>query len=343
MEISYLRSPLFVWWDVTFICNLKCKQCYSASGKPHSNELTTEEAKTLIREMGLMKVFYIIFLGGEPLMRKDFFELAKCARDHGIATMMNTNGWFVTPQVAKQLEECGLMHVRVSIDGANATTHDAIRGVPNSFRRAVKAVRYLRQTSIPRIGITPTVLSDNINEMEALINLGLELQVNEMQLVQLCATGRASRSYAASTEQLLQLRQLFEMYRVKLSGRMDLSATEGISQDRVLVNGDTNAISAIWGCPSGRTCAAIEAEGTVQPCILYSKSAGNVREGGFAKIWRDSPLFTNMRTISLECEGCRYAGVCSGECPIDSCVDNLYRRKFAQCSKKEVIMLGKQS
>lgn len=340
MKVSHLRAPLFVWWDVTFACNLKCKQCYSASGKPHPNELTTEEAKALIREIGLMKVFYISFLGGEPLMRKDFFELAKYARDHGIATMMNTNGWFVTPQVAKQLEECGLMHVRVSIDGAFAATHDAIRGVPDSFRRAVKAVHYLRQTSIPRIGITPTVLSDNISEMEALINLGLELQVNEMQLVQLCATGRASRSYAASIEQLLQLRQLFETYRAKLSGRMDLSATEGISQDQALVNGNTNATSAIWGCPAGRTCAAIEAEGTVQPCILYGKSAGNVREGGFAQIWRDSPLFTTMRTVPFECDGCHYAGVCSGECPIDSCIDNLYRREFARCSKKDVIALG---
>jgi radical SAM protein with 4Fe4S-binding SPASM domain len=340
MQVSYLRSPIFIWWDVTFACNLKCKQCYSASGKPHPHELTTEEGKALIHELGMMKVFYIYFLGGEPLLRKDIFELASCARDHGIATMMSTNGWFVTPEIAKRLEECGLMHVRVSIDGATAATHDAIRGVSGSFKKAVNAVKILRQTGIPRIGITPTVLAENADEMEAIIHLGLDLKVDEMQLVQLCATGRANNSLAASIDQLMRLRQLFEDHRAVLAGRMNLSATEGISQNYTPVGEDGDAVSTFWGCPAGRTCAAVEAEGTVQPCILYGKSAGNVREGGFAKIWHSSPLFITMRTVFPECEGCRYARVCSRECPIDSCIDNHYRREFAKCSKKEVRVNG---
>jgi len=74
-KIMFLNAPIFVWWDVTYACNLKCKQCYSSAGRPSPNELSTLEAKKLIREMSKMKIFYIYFLGGEPLLRKDLFDI----------------------------------------------------------------------------------------------------------------------------------------------------------------------------------------------------------------------------------------------------------------------------
>jgi len=335
-SIIYLRAPIFVWWNVTYACNLRCKQCYSSSGKPHPNELTTQEAKQLIRELGDMKIFYIYFLGGEPLLRKDIFELAEYARECGLETMMSTNGWFVNPAIAKHLEKVGFMHVRVSIDGACAETHDAIRGVKGSFSRAIRAVKFLEETNIPRIGVSPTVLNENVEEIPSLIELAIELGANEMQLVQLCKTGRGTQVKGANIEQLLKLRQVFEKYHEQLSGILNLSATEGISIEERLSD-DNQSLPNFWGCPAGRTCLAIEAEGTIRPCILSNAPAGNIRQESFEKIWHESPLFKKMRTPSKECEGCLYIEVCSRECPIDSCVDNLYRQYFAKCFKKEVI------
>lgn len=335
-SIKYLRAPIFVWWDVTYACNLHCRQCYSSAGKVHPNELSTEEAKRLIRELGEMKVFYIYFLGGEPLLREDIFELAKCARECKIATMMSTNGWFVTPEIASRLEKTGFMHVRVSLDGATAETHDAIRGVKGSFDRAIRAIQLLKQKNIPRVGISPTVLAENVNEMTVLIELAVSLKVNEMQLVQLCARGRGLQAQPASIPQLIRLREVFKKYRSQLRGRLNLSATEGISTEEFLATGQDSSLPDFWGCPAGRTCLTIEAEGTIQPCILYNASAGNVREETLKNIWHESPLFKKMRTPAKTCKGCRYVEICSGECPIDSCVDNLYRRQFAKCSRKEV-------
>ena len=269
-DIKYLNAPVFVWWNVTYECNLHCRQCYSSSGKPHPNELNTKEAKQLIRELAEMKVFYIYFLGGEPLMRKDFFELAEYAYELGIATMMSTNGWFVTSEIANQLEKIGFMHVRVSIDGSTAQIHDAIRGKKGSFDRAVKAVKILRKTKIPRIGISPTVLAENVEQMTALIELGVELEVDEMQLVQLCATGRGSRAKPASIDQLIKLREVFNNYKEKLAGKLNLTATEGISLEKTLSDEVVSFLPNFWGCPAGRTCLAVEAEGTIQPCILYN-------------------------------------------------------------------------
>jgi len=330
--IKYLSAPIFIWWDVTYACNLHCRQCYSAAGKPHPNELTTSEAKALIKEMAEMKVFYIYFLGGEPLLRKDIFELAEYAKLCGISTMMSTNGWFVTEGIASRLEKAGFMHIRVSLDGASAEMHDAIRGAKGSFNRAVRAIKILKNTSIPRVGISPTVLADNINEMSELIELAVALGANEMQLVQLCRRGRGLKAKPASTSQLLKLREVFIDYKTKLAGKLDLTATEGISIEDNATN-QNSSLPDFWGCPAGRSCLAIEAEGTVQPCILYRVSAGNVREGTLRKIWHDSSLFKGMRTPSKECLSCSFSKVCSGECPIDSCVDHAFRRQFAECKK----------
>ena len=333
-QVSFLRAPVFVWWNITLACNLKCKQCYSASGKPHPNELNTEEAKQLIRELGDMRVFYIYFLGGEPLQRKDFFELLAYTRDCRMAAMLSTNGWFITPDIAKRLEQLDVMHARVSIDGATAATHDAIRGVSGSFERAINAVRYLKQTTIPRVGISHTVLADNIGETESLIQQAVDLGVDEMQLVQLCNRGRAQKSYAASIDQLTELRQLFARYRKQLTGVINLSATDGIYQSDAFLSGQGDTKYGIWGCPGTRTRASIEAEGTVQPCILNTTPAGNVREQSFAEIWQTSPVFVAMRTVAPECERCHYADVCARECPVDSCMDANYRRGFAKCSQR---------
>lgn len=331
--IKYLSAPIFVWWNVTYACNLRCRQCYSNSGKPHPNEINTEEAKWVIRQLAEMKIFYIYFLGGEPLMRKDIFEMADYARNNGIELMMSTNGWFMTPQIASRLEKIGFMHVRVSLDGATAKTHDSIRGIKGSFDRAIRAIKILRETNISRIGISPTVLSDNVEEMAALIELAIELKVNEMQLVQLCARGRGSKARPASIPQLLRLREVFEDYREKLAGKINLSATEGISTENSLAGNPNSSLPDFWGCSAGRTCLSIEAEGTIQPCILYSSSAGNIREKFLKEIWHKSPLFVKMRTPANECMNCKYSEICSGECPVDSCVDHIFRRHFAECSQ----------
>jgi len=332
-SIKYLSAPLFVWWDVTYACNLRCKQCYSGSGKPHPNELSTKEAKSLIKELGKMNVFYIYFLGGEPLMRKDIFDLAECAYDNGLSTMISTNGWFVTKEIACRLEEAGFMHVRVSLDGANAKTHDSIRGKKGSFLRAINAIKLLKETKIPRIGISPTVLSENVEEMSELIELAVKLGVDEMQLVQLCSTGRGSKVQTVTIDQLLNLRKAFEEYKTKLAGKLNLTATEGISLEKNQNDELKSSFPDFWGCPAGRTCLAIGAEGTIQPCILYKKPVGNIRDKSLEEIWHKGSLFQKMRTPAKECFGCRYIELCSGECPIDSCIDRFFRYQFSKNSK----------
>lgn len=268
-------------------------------------------------------------------MRKDIFELAEYARECDIETMMSTNGWFVTPQIAKRLEEVGFTHIRVSLDGATPETHDAIRGVKGSFERAVRALRFLRATKIPRIGTSPTILTENVEEIPRLIELAVQLELDEVQLVQLCQTGRGARLPRLEIEQLMRLREVFQEYRKQLRGTLVLSATEGISLEGLAPCDEVSSLPEFYGCPGGRTCLSIEAEGTIQPCILYKASAGNVRENGLAKIWHQSSLFKKMRTPLEVCKACAYVRTCSRECPIESCISNTFRKHFAECLLKE--------
>jgi len=330
--VPYLRSPVFVWWDVTYACNLRCRHCYSSSAKALPNELSTGEAKELIRQLAEMQVFYVYFLGGEPLLRKDCLELAGYCRELGLATMMNTNGWLVNQEMAQRIAQLDFMLVRVSIDGAQAETHDAIRGVPGSFQRACQAIRFLREAGVARLGISPTVMMDNIDEMSALIDLAVSLEVDEMQMVQLCRTGRGSEVEPASVDKLMELKELFERRQRELAGILTLSATEGI--ETFERSKPSSTLPDFTGCMAGRTCAAVAADGKVRPCILYSADAGNLRSQSFYQIWHNSSVFGSMRQVAPECEGCLHAPSCSRECPVESPVAPQDRTDFVVSSSQ---------
>src|SRR2546423_15661162 len=96
--IPTLQFPLSVYWNITSICNLRCDHCLSRSGKKLPGELTHSEAMDLLDELIDNKVFYLYIAGGEPLLRKDIFEIIERAREHGISVSMATNGTYVTSE-----------------------------------------------------------------------------------------------------------------------------------------------------------------------------------------------------------------------------------------------------
>lgn len=327
---KFLLAPIFVWWDITKICNFHCKQCYSESGKASKNELTTKEVFSIIEQLAENKIFYIYFLGGEPLMRKDFFQILNKCQKCGITAMMSTNGWFVNQNIAKQLYETGIQIVRVSIDGATAKTHDKIRGMPGSFERALQALETLKKAGIPNVGVSPTLLIDNYLEVDKIIDLVLSYDVDEVQVVQLCSTGRGKNLNALNLEQFKKARQLVKQS-LERHSKNHITATEGILRkqcERCVSN--RTAMPSFIGCPGGRSCMAINEIGDVSPCILYRKYAGSFRKNTFQEIWYNSALFNSMREIKKGCQDCAYADVCAGECPIvTEIAPEMDRKSFA--------------
>jgi len=103
---SDFSAPLrpIVSWNITRKCNLRCVHCYIDAGEAEANELTTKEALDVVDQMAEVGVPLILFTGGEPLVRRDFFEIAQYARDRGIKLVLSTNGTLITPEVAKRLK-----------------------------------------------------------------------------------------------------------------------------------------------------------------------------------------------------------------------------------------------
>lgn len=132
-----------VVWDVTHRCNLRCRHCYASAGKALDDELTTEEALDLFDRLAKLGVAVIAFSGGEPLSRPDILQLISHARDQGIYVALATNGTLITPKRAEELRKAGAEYVQISIDGADAKTHDEFRGIPGAFDRTIEGVKML--------------------------------------------------------------------------------------------------------------------------------------------------------------------------------------------------------
>ena len=124
LAFAETRRPV-VFWNITNKCNLACAHCY-ISARPEltsEKELSLEEAKAFIDDLAAMKIPLLMFTGGEPLVRRDFWELAEYAAAHGLKTAMSSNGTLITKEIAVKIKDSGIEYVGVSLDGAQAETH----------------------------------------------------------------------------------------------------------------------------------------------------------------------------------------------------------------------------
>lgn len=137
-----LTGPLRVQWDITFNCNSRCLSCHRWREK-HSlqEELSTEEAKSLLRQLAECDVLNVSFAGNEPLLRRDIFELISYASDLGLTTSLNTNGLLVDDKVASMICQSGLDMIYLSLDGPTPEINDTIRGVKGAFQNTLQAAQ----------------------------------------------------------------------------------------------------------------------------------------------------------------------------------------------------------
>ncbi len=134
LAYSKVSGPV-IFWTLTNRCNLRCTHCYNYSGPESAteDELSTAEAMVLIDDLADMGVPLIIFTGGEPLLREDIFELARYAAGKGIGVALSSNGTLITADSALQIQESGISYVGISLDGADAETHNRFRGSPDAL------------------------------------------------------------------------------------------------------------------------------------------------------------------------------------------------------------------
>ena len=305
-------SPSLISWNLTRLCNLKCPHCYLSAGKKADGELTTDECLGLLDEMQDLGTEMVILTGGEPLLRKDIYDLATACSGKGLWVVMGTNGVLLDDSVARKMVECGVKGVGISIDSIDPAKHDSFRGGPDSWQYSVRALEVARAHGL-EVLVQTTVMDMNRDEIPQLIDFARDKGAWSFNLYFLVQTGRGQRMNdlsASETETLLtDLVEAQEDYKPMLVRSKCAPQFKRIAYDL----GRTGLESG--GCMAGTEYCRITPDGDVTPCPYMTVTAGNVRQQSFTEIWRDSPVFAALRDPSRlggRCGACEYKELCGG-------------------------------
>ena len=189
-DTSHLSAPVTAHFAVTNQCSMGCRTCYNASNAAVSEELSTAEAKRVLDVLAEMQVFTVAFGGGEPLARFDLFELARYARQQGIAPTLTTNGSYIDAETARRCRV--FSHVHVSLDGVGEV-YKAVRGA-DGFEHAARALKMLTRNGVS-VGVNCVVCRANFDHLEELVRFVLDCRVRDLIFLRLKPGGRAESSY----------------------------------------------------------------------------------------------------------------------------------------------------
>ena len=313
-------------WEVTRSCNLACRHCRAeAHPEPYEGELSTEEAKALIDTFPGVGDPIVIFTGGDPMMRPDVYELVAHARGLGLTCAFAPNGTLVTPENAARLREAGVSRCSISIDGADAASHDAFRGVPGAFEASLRGIEYLKAAGLP-FQINTTVTRGNLHSFKRIFELCERLGAAAWHIFLLVPMGRAAGLAAEVITAEEYEDVLHWLYEFRKGTSMHLKATcaphyyrimrQRAHEEGTAVTPETFGMDAMTrGCLGGTGFCFISHVGQVQPCGYLELNCGNVRETPFPKIWRESRYFRefrDQRAYEGKCGVCEYHRVCGG-------------------------------
>lgn len=330
--VNFNERPFIAIWEVTQACDLACVHCRaSAQPERHPMELSTDEGKHLIDQIADLKVPVFVLTGGDPIKRPDLFELIAHARQVGVRVSLTPSATpLLTREVMIRLKEAGLARLAVSMDGACAATHDAFRGLSGSFAKTLDAVRWANEIGLP-VQINTTFSRRNIGEIDAIVTLMESLKITLWSVFFLVPTGRGKLNDLLSAD---EFEEVFDrLYRLSKTATFDIKTTEAqhyrrfALQQRVAERragteaqsvGD-RAADAIGRAPrglnDGKGFVFISHTGEVFPSGFLPLPAGNIRRQELGAIYRDSPLFQNLReTSKLEgkCRACEFREICGG-------------------------------
>lgn len=336
-----LSAPVLADISLTNRCNLKCDYCYASSGDDNYRveELTLDNYKSIFKQLDDMNVHRISLSGGEPFVRKDFFEILNEAQKYKFAIIINSNGTLINDKVAEGLKSYRFDRICITIDGSCSEIHDSIRG-KGSFVKALQGIRSLQKYNLP----VSTLFTLNKNNMDDLINtikLNEAMGIEYMSVMVMCPTGRASNGSLLITKEkwypiFMNLSEMKANSEIKLNFKI-VPPNEGnifwlfyfplkhynrLDLLKYWNQGYDNYESCEVSCQAGLKSISIMCNGDVYGCDLMigikEFRAGNLLKTSVADIWNNSAIFNKLRNIEKKdlrgkCHNCEYDW-CGGGC-----------------------------
>jgi len=317
-----------VFWETTAACNLSCKHCRRLELDATRDELTTAEAKAMIDGIAQMGKPILVFSGGEPLMRPDLWELLAYAKAAGLTLALATNGTTVDEVVAERIAGAGVARVSISLDGADAATHDAFRGQVGSFEAALAGQARLRARGVGT-QINCTVARHNRDQLVALRERCIAIGAEALHLFVVVPVGCGVELTAAMRLSADEVESVLGWLADQAGDpRLFVKATCAPQFARIArqkgklgdlrghAHGNKAGVNATTrGCLAGSAVCFVSAKGEVFPCGYLPVTCGHLRTQSFPDIWRDSLVFEQLRDPGLlggKCGDCSFATTCGG-------------------------------
>lgn len=305
---------MIISWNITKQCNLYCDHCYRDSDqKQYDNELTTEEGIKLIDEIAGAGFKILILSGGEPLMRKDIFELASYAKSIGLKPVVGTNGTLITSEVARQMKASGIEAVAVSIDDLSDEKHDTFRHSPGAFNKAIKGIEYCIRSGI-RVQINTTVTKANQESILKITDLARSIGASSHHPFFLVEVGRGNNLEHLALENKEYMDLIHDILDKQVSSELELKPTCA-PQFMAIARQKNINMRFTRGCIAGIGYCCILPNGDVHICPYLPVKVGNVKEDSFDRIWRDSETFNDLRDFNKykgKCGECANISICGG-------------------------------
>jgi nif11-class peptide radical SAM maturase 3 len=324
------RRISYAVWEITLKCNLACQHCGSRAGHERTNELSTEEALDVVRQLAEIGIKEVTLIGGEAFLRSDWLEIAQAITDAGMICGMTTGGYGITLETAQKMKAAGIQVVSVSVDGLE-TTHDRLRGRQGSWQWAFKTMSHLKAAGIP-FGCNTQINRLSGPEFPLIYETLREAGIFAWQIQLTVPMGNA----ADNNEILLQPYELLDVY------PMLARVAEQAKQDSIRIHAGNNigyygpyerllrGAGDPWtfwqGCSAGLSSIGIEADGAIKGCPSLPTAAytgGNVRDRNIRNIIEETEeLRFNLGADTPKgtdhlwgfCKTCEFAELCRGGC-----------------------------
>ncbi len=333
LQFSRDKKPIVVW-NTTRKCNLRCRHCYAgAECRDFEGELTTKEGAAMIDDLAAFRVPVLLFSGGEPLLRKDLFELGEYAAGKGIRTVISTNGTLITPEIAQRIKDTAFSYVGVSLDGMDET-NDKFRGVKGAFEDALEGIRNCAKAGV-KAGLRFTITKHNYRDIPAIFELIDEEKIQRACFYHLVYSGRGSEMIDDDLDPETA-REVVDLILDKTYDLFcDANDAEILTVDnhadavylyRVLEEEQPKRAAEVYellrwngGNNSGIAIGNVDNLGNVHADqFWWHHSFGNVRERRFSEIWMDTsdPLMAGLKNrkplLKGRCGACKYLEICNG-------------------------------
>ena len=316
--------PFSAVWEITFACNMRCIHCGTSAGKQRPDELTTSEAYGLIDELAALGTDNITISGGEPLLRKDWMQLAERIRDRGIKHCLITNGLAVTEKTVDDFARIGFRDVGVSFDGTEKT-HNYIRQRDDSYEKAVDALRMMAEKDSFQFCAVSQISNFNFGEIDQIRQILIDVGCRLWRIQMTTSTGRMKDNkdlilsldnYPKLVDKIIEYQKHSDEISVDVGENLGYYGCQGM---------ELWQNTPYFGCYAGTRVVGIESNGNVKGCLSMPEDyiEGNIRNSSFTEIWNNPEGFAYNRkftkdTASGYCHECKYLPMCRGGCATTS-------------------------